>query len=115
LQADKSRDVGASVWSSFFLSIPTMAAATLYTLYKSLRGKGENPIGVAQIDAHAGLSRHRIRGRRCCLRFRGVVHGIRAQARLRPVRRLPIIVGALVLVLRRGCRMKLFPSQKISS
>jgi len=37
---------------SFFLSIPTMAAATLYTLYKSLRGKGENPIGVAQIDAH---------------------------------------------------------------
>ncbi|MFZ0804924.1 MAG: undecaprenyl-diphosphate phosphatase [Candidatus Sulfotelmatobacter sp.] len=37
---------------SFFLSIPTMAAATLYTLYKSLRGKGENPIGVSQIDAH---------------------------------------------------------------
>ena len=37
---------------SFFVSIPTMAAATLYTLYKSLRGKGENPIGVAQIDAH---------------------------------------------------------------
>jgi undecaprenyl-diphosphatase len=37
---------------SFFLSIPTMAAATLYTLFKSLRGKGENPIGVAQIDAH---------------------------------------------------------------
>ena len=34
---------------SFFLSIPTMAAATLYTLYKSLRGKGENPIGVSQI------------------------------------------------------------------
>lgn len=37
---------------SFFLSMPTMAAATLYTLYKSLRGKGENPIGVAQIDPH---------------------------------------------------------------
>jgi undecaprenyl-diphosphatase len=37
---------------SFFLSIPTMAAATLYTLYKSLRGKGENPIGVSQIDPH---------------------------------------------------------------
>ena len=34
---------------SFFVSIPTMAAATLYTLYKSLRGKGENPIGVSQI------------------------------------------------------------------
>jgi undecaprenyl-diphosphatase len=37
---------------SFFVSMPTMAAATLYTLYKSLRGKGENPIGVAQIDPH---------------------------------------------------------------
>ncbi len=36
---------------SFFLSIPTMAAATLYTLYKSLRGKGENPIGVSQITS----------------------------------------------------------------
>lgn len=34
---------------SFFVSIPTMAAATLYTLYKSLRGKDENPIGVSQI------------------------------------------------------------------
>ncbi len=37
---------------SFFVSIPTMAAATLYTLYKSLRGKEGNPIGVAQIDPH---------------------------------------------------------------
>ena len=37
---------------SFFLSIPTMAAATLYDLLKSLRGKGANPIGVSQIDAH---------------------------------------------------------------
>jgi len=34
---------------SFFVSMPTMAAATLYTFYKSLRGKGENPIGVSQI------------------------------------------------------------------
>jgi undecaprenyl-diphosphatase len=40
---------------SFFVSIPTMAAATLYTLYKSLRGKSENPIGVAQIDAHGWI------------------------------------------------------------
>jgi undecaprenyl-diphosphatase len=40
---------------SFFLSIPTMAAATLYTLYKSVRGKGENPIGVSQIDAHGWI------------------------------------------------------------
>ena len=38
---------------SFFLSIPTMAAATLYDLFKSLHGKGDvNPIGVSQIDAH---------------------------------------------------------------
>ncbi len=40
---------------SFFVSIPTMAAATLYTLYKSVRGKGENPIGVSQIDAHGWI------------------------------------------------------------
>ena len=37
---------------SFFLSIPTMVAATCYDLLKSLRGKGDNPIGVAQIDGH---------------------------------------------------------------
>ena len=37
---------------SFFLSIPTMVAATGYDLLKSLRGKGANPIGVSQIDAH---------------------------------------------------------------
>jgi undecaprenyl-diphosphatase len=40
---------------SFFLSIPTMFAATGYTLFKSLRGKGENPIGVSQIDAHGWI------------------------------------------------------------
>ena len=40
---------------SFFVSMPTMAAATLYTLYKSLRGKGENPIGVSQIDTHGWI------------------------------------------------------------
>jgi undecaprenyl-diphosphatase len=37
---------------SFFLSIPTMVAATGYDLLKSLRGKGVNPIGVSQIDTH---------------------------------------------------------------
>jgi undecaprenyl-diphosphatase len=37
---------------SFFLSIPTMTAATVYTLYKSVMGKGENPIGVSQITPH---------------------------------------------------------------
>src|SRR5436189_3398271 len=37
---------------SFFLSMPTMVVATCYDLLKSLRGKGENPIGVSQIDPH---------------------------------------------------------------
>jgi len=37
---------------SFFLSIPTMVVATGYDLLKSLSGKGENPIGVSQIDPH---------------------------------------------------------------
>jgi undecaprenyl-diphosphatase len=37
---------------SFFVSIPTMVAATGYDLLKSLMGKGENPIGVSQIDTH---------------------------------------------------------------
>jgi len=34
---------------SFFLSMPTMIAATGYTLLKSVLGRGENPIGVSQI------------------------------------------------------------------
>ena len=37
---------------SFFVSIPTMVVATLYDLYKSIKGKGVNPIGVSQIDTH---------------------------------------------------------------
>jgi undecaprenyl-diphosphatase len=45
----------AALEFSFFLSMPTMAAATLYTLYKSLRGKGENPIGVSRIDSHGWI------------------------------------------------------------
>jgi undecaprenyl-diphosphatase len=40
---------------SFFLSIPTMFAATGYTLFKSVMGKGENPIGVSQIDTHGWI------------------------------------------------------------
>src|SRR3954451_3200439 len=40
---------------SFFLSIPTMVVATCYDLLKSLRGKGENPIGVTEIDAHGWI------------------------------------------------------------
>jgi undecaprenyl-diphosphatase len=40
---------------SFFLSIPTMVVATAYTLWKSLRGKDGNPIGVSSIDAHGWI------------------------------------------------------------
>ncbi len=40
---------------SFFLSIPTMVAATGYTLFKSVMGKGENPIGVSQITSNQWL------------------------------------------------------------
>jgi undecaprenyl-diphosphatase len=40
---------------SFFLSTPTMVFATSYDLLKSLRGKGANPIGVSQIDAHGWI------------------------------------------------------------
>jgi undecaprenyl-diphosphatase len=32
-----------------------MVAATCYDLLKSLRGKGENPIGVTEIDAHGWI------------------------------------------------------------
>ena len=42
----------AALEFSFFLSIPTMAAATLYALYKSISGKDDNPIGVSQITSH---------------------------------------------------------------
>ncbi len=37
---------------SFFLSIPTMVAASGYDLLKSVMGKGENPIGISQISSH---------------------------------------------------------------
>ncbi len=44
----------AALEFSFFLSMPTMAVATLYTLYKSLTFKGDdpNPIGVDEITPH---------------------------------------------------------------
>src|SRR6266513_1873745 len=41
---------------SFFLSIPTMVVATGYDLLKSLRGKGENAIGVTHIDPHGWVA-----------------------------------------------------------
>ena len=40
---------------SFFLSIPTMIVATCYDLLKSVLGKGQNPIGVSEIDAQGWL------------------------------------------------------------
>jgi undecaprenyl-diphosphatase len=40
---------------SFFLSMPTMAAATGYELLKSALGKGDNAIGVSEIDAHGWM------------------------------------------------------------
>jgi undecaprenyl-diphosphatase len=42
----------AALEFSFFLSMPTMALATLYTLYKSLSGKDDNPIGVDELTQH---------------------------------------------------------------
>lgn len=42
----------AALEFSFFLSMPTMAVATLYTLYKSISGKDSNPIGVAEMTSH---------------------------------------------------------------
>jgi undecaprenyl-diphosphatase len=42
----------AALEFSFFLSMPTMAVATLYTLYKSLSGKDGNPIGVSGLTSH---------------------------------------------------------------
>jgi undecaprenyl-diphosphatase len=40
---------------SFFLSIPTMVVATCYDLLKSMRGKGDNAIGVSHIDTHGWI------------------------------------------------------------
>jgi len=40
---------------SFFVSMPTMAAATCYDLLKSVLGKGENAIGVSHIDSHGWI------------------------------------------------------------
>jgi len=40
---------------SFFLSIPTMVVATGYDLLKSIRGRGDNAIGVSHIDAHGWI------------------------------------------------------------
>src|SRR5215467_8122851 len=45
----------AALEFSFFLSMPTMLVATSYDLLKSVRGKGENAIGVTHIDAHGWI------------------------------------------------------------
>jgi undecaprenyl-diphosphatase len=40
---------------SFFLSIPVMIASTGLGVVKSALGKGENPIGVSQVDLHGWI------------------------------------------------------------
>jgi len=45
----------AALEFSFFVSMPTMAAATCYDLLKSVMGKGENAIGVSHIDSHGWI------------------------------------------------------------
>jgi len=40
---------------SFFLSMPTMVAATGYDLLKTLVGKSENPVGVTHMDTHGWI------------------------------------------------------------
>jgi undecaprenyl-diphosphatase len=42
----------AALEFSFFVSMPTMVAATGYDLYKTLRPGAENPLGAMHIDAH---------------------------------------------------------------
>ena len=76
---------------SFFLSIPTMVAATGYDLLKSLRGKGANPIGVSRNrSSWLDAARHWLRDfLRSGLRVSGLVHGLGTKARLRPLRNLP--------------------------
>jgi undecaprenyl-diphosphatase len=43
---------GAALEFSFFLSMPTMGAAVVYDLYKSLRGHGESAIGTSNVGVH---------------------------------------------------------------
>jgi undecaprenyl-diphosphatase len=46
----------AALEFSFFLSMPTMAVATGYTLMKSLMGKGENPIGISHLTSQEWIT-----------------------------------------------------------
>jgi len=45
----------AALEFSFFLSMPTMAVATLYQLLKYVTGKDEGTIGVSHIDSHGWI------------------------------------------------------------
>lgn len=45
----------AALEFSFFLSMPTMATATVYTLLKSFMKHSDNPIGVAHLSLHQWL------------------------------------------------------------
>src|SRR5881397_113807 len=42
----------AALEFSFFLSMPTMLAATTYDMFKSLKGEALDPSAVVHIDAH---------------------------------------------------------------
>src|SRR5215831_17103216 len=45
----------AALEFSFFLSMPTMAVAVLYDLYKTLTGKDGNPFAASSIDSHGWI------------------------------------------------------------
>ncbi len=76
---------------SFFLSMPTMAAASGYDLLKALLGRDDNPIGVAQIDAHGWvvLAIGFVVSFIVAYGGGGMVHGLGAHARVCAVRHLP--------------------------
>jgi undecaprenyl-diphosphatase len=46
------RSRAAALEFSFFVSMPTMVAATGYDLLKSLRGASGHPLSVGQVDPH---------------------------------------------------------------
>ena len=82
---------------SFFLSIPTMTVATGYDAVQIARGKRGKPRSASHRSTPMGTgrSRHRIcRVVHRRLRFGGMVHGLRAQARLRSVCGLPDYCGS---------------------
>jgi len=45
----------AALEFSFFLSMPTMAVATLFDLFQTVRGTPDNPLGASGIDGHGWI------------------------------------------------------------